>query len=140
MKKFLVKYYAEIIGLLAFFVYFQTLSSTVTEFDSGELITVQATLGIAHPTGYPLFTIIGYLFSQIPLPISVAYKLSLLCAIWCAATVIVLVKTMKLLLDNIQIFTNKNIKQPDFPFSLREPLKAVTATFTGLVFAFSYTF
>jgi len=140
MKQILIKYYAEITGLFVFIIYLQTLCPTVTEFDSGELITVQATLGIAHPTGYPLFTIIGYLFSYIPLPMSVAYKMNLLCAIWCAATVIVLVKTMKLLLDNINVFTKKNIEWSDLPFSKSELIKTITAISTGLVFAFSYTF
>ncbi|MCK5700771.1 MAG: DUF2723 domain-containing protein [Cyclobacteriaceae bacterium] len=140
MKKFLLKYYAELTGLFVFLIYLQTLCPTVTEFDSGELITVQATLGIAHPTGYPLFTILGYLFSKIPLPISIAYKLNLLCAIWCAATVIILVKTMKLLLDNINVFMKKNIEWSDLPFSKSELIKTITAISTGLVFAFSYTF
>lgn len=35
--------------------------------DSGELVVVCATLGIAHPTGYPLYTLLGRLFSLLPL-------------------------------------------------------------------------
>ena len=35
--------------------------------DSPEIITVSACLGIAHPPGYPLFTLLGHLFSLLPL-------------------------------------------------------------------------
>ena len=35
--------------------------------DSPEIITVSATLGIAHPPGYPLYTLLGHLLSLLPL-------------------------------------------------------------------------
>ncbi len=34
--------------------------------DSPELITAAATLGVAHPPGYPLFTMLAHLFSTVP--------------------------------------------------------------------------
>lgn len=34
--------------------------------DSGELVTVAYTLGIAHPPGYPLYTLLGKIFTYIP--------------------------------------------------------------------------
>jgi hypothetical protein len=48
-------------------VYILTLSPTISWIDSGELSVVCYTLGIAHPTGYPLYTLIGRVFSLIPL-------------------------------------------------------------------------
>jgi hypothetical protein len=53
-------------GLILFIIYLITLAPSVVQIDAGELAAVQATLGIAHPTGYPLFTIIGFLFSKLP--------------------------------------------------------------------------
>ncbi len=41
--------------------YSRTMNPTVSFIDSGELATVAALLGIAHPTGYPLFSILGKL-------------------------------------------------------------------------------
>ncbi|MEX1140509.1 MAG: DUF2723 domain-containing protein [Bacteroidota bacterium] len=41
--------------------YSQTMNPTVSFIDSGELATVASLLGIAHPTGYPLFAILGRL-------------------------------------------------------------------------------
>ncbi|HLG93332.1 MAG TPA: DUF2723 domain-containing protein, partial [candidate division Zixibacteria bacterium] len=48
--------------LLSFSVYGATLARTVGFIDSGELAWVSATLGIPHPTGYPLYTLLTHLF------------------------------------------------------------------------------
>ncbi len=48
-------------------IYLFTLSPTISWIDSGELSVVCYTLGIAHPTGYPLYTLIGRVFSLIPI-------------------------------------------------------------------------
>ncbi len=47
-------------------VYIHSLCPTVYLIDSGELAAVSYTLGIAHPTGYPLYTIISYFFAHLP--------------------------------------------------------------------------
>ena len=47
-------------ALLALAVYLKTLALTVTGEDSGELIAAAATLGIPHPTGYPLWCLLGF--------------------------------------------------------------------------------
>lgn len=52
---------------LSFLIYIFTMSRSVPYIDGGELTTVLWTLGIAHPTGYPLFTLLGYLFVHIPI-------------------------------------------------------------------------
>jgi hypothetical protein len=54
------------VGLLTLIVYLMTLCPTVPGGDSGELITVSTQLGLSHPPGYPLYTMLGYLFSKIP--------------------------------------------------------------------------
>ena len=58
--------FASAAFLLSGFFYLLTLSPTVSWIDSGELATVCTTLGIAHPTGYPVYTLIGRLFSLFP--------------------------------------------------------------------------
>ncbi|MGQ9464369.1 MAG: glycosyltransferase family 117 protein [bacterium] len=52
--------------ILIFLVYWYSLCPTVYLIDSGELAAVSYTLGIAHPTGYPLYTLISYLFAHLP--------------------------------------------------------------------------
>ncbi|MEO8210424.1 MAG: DUF2723 domain-containing protein, partial [bacterium] len=65
---------------IPFIVYLITLAPTVTFTDSGELATVATKLGIAHPTGYPLFTILGRVFTLIPTGEEV-YRLNLMSAV-----------------------------------------------------------
>jgi hypothetical protein len=48
-------------------VYLLTLAPTVGFIDSGELAVVCKSLGIAHPTGYPLYILLGRLFCLLPL-------------------------------------------------------------------------
>jgi len=55
------------VGLSLFACYWLTLAPTITEGDSGELVTAVHTMGIAHPTGYPLYLIVGKLFDLLPL-------------------------------------------------------------------------
>jgi hypothetical protein len=151
----LKKYYYFLTGLFVFIVYLTTLAPTVVKIDSGELSAVQSTLGIAHPTGYPLFAIFGYLFSLLPLPLKDIYKLNLLAAIWCAAGTSVFVYTAKYVLDNINSF-NLFKKEPQLKskkkkktkektatirtFSIPENKKYLAAITGGLILAFSKTF
>jgi hypothetical protein len=53
-------------SVLVFLVYFFTSAPSLGLIDSGELTAVAYTLGIAHPTGYPLYTITAHLFSLFP--------------------------------------------------------------------------
>lgn len=50
---------ALLAGVVTLALYASTLCPTVPAGDSGELITVCHTLGVAHPPGYPLFTLLG---------------------------------------------------------------------------------
>ena len=46
--------------------YVYSLCPDVYLIDSGELAAVSYTLGVAHPTGYPLYTLISYFFARLP--------------------------------------------------------------------------
>ena len=66
--------------ILPFIIYLLTLAPDVQYTDSGELAGVCSTLGIAHPTGYPLFTILGHLWTYLPLPGSQIFALNIFAA------------------------------------------------------------
>ena len=68
--------------------YALTLSPSVGFIDSGELAAVVSTFGVAHPTGYPLFTILGRVFAMLPLPMIPIQQLNLFSALLCAAAVV----------------------------------------------------
>lgn len=53
-------------ALLAFVIYALTVEHTVPTGDSGELIATAYVLGVAHPPGYPLWTMLGHLASLLP--------------------------------------------------------------------------
>lgn len=71
-----------------FGVYLFMLCPTVPAGDSGELITAAASGGIAHPPGYPLYTMLGRLFTFIPHG-SIAWRVNLMSAVFNAAAVVV---------------------------------------------------
>ena len=74
---------------VSFFVYLQTLAPSVSTIfdDSLELQLVSYQLGIAHPTGYPLYVILGKLFTLLPVG-TVAYRVNLLSAFCGALTAV----------------------------------------------------
>lgn len=83
----------------ALFLYWRTSYPSVAYIDSGELAIVNWTLGIAHPTGYPLYTLIGRLFSLLPFElIKTQILLGMLCTI--AAVVIIFLISRRLRFDN----------------------------------------
>jgi hypothetical protein len=65
--------------------YAVTLAPTITFEDSGQLITAAATLGISHPSGYPLAALVGQLFTLIPAR-PLAWRINLASATAAAAT------------------------------------------------------
>ncbi len=78
------------VGLGAFLLYLRTLCPTVYLGDSGEIATAIATGGVAHPPGYPLFSLLGRLALWV-LPFGEpAYRLGLLVAALGAGAVTVL--------------------------------------------------
>ncbi len=74
--------------------------------DSGELITAVDSLGIAHQPGYPLFVLIGKLFSFLPIG-SIAYRMNLFSAVSSGAAVWFLGKS----LVNLSAICFRNLKE-----------------------------
>ena len=72
---------ASICAVLLFTLYALTAPRTVALEDDGLFILSSYFLGVEHPPGYPLFTLIGHLFSQLPFG-SVAYRVHLASALF----------------------------------------------------------
>jgi hypothetical protein len=90
--------------LIPLVVYVLTLAPDVYFTDSGELASVATSLGIAHPTGYPLFTLVGYLWTNI-LPWSPIYNLNLMAAFATAASSMFLFLTMSTLFSKFRLIS-----------------------------------
>jgi len=71
-------------ALVALGVYVATLNPTVFHGDSGEMISVAYTLGVAHPPGFPLYAILAKLAALLPFG-SVAWRVNLFSAVSSAA-------------------------------------------------------
>jgi hypothetical protein len=83
------------LGLAFFALYFFTLVSAALPADNGEFQLVAWKLGIAHPPGYALYTMAGWLFSRFFA--SPALALNLFSAILAAITLIVVSRTVRAL-------------------------------------------
>lgn len=79
--------------------YVTTLAPSLCQGDAGEFQTIPYLLGIAHPTGYPLYTMAGKLFSLLPLG-SVAWRLNLFSAVLGATTVALLYLLVRQITSN----------------------------------------
>jgi tetratricopeptide (TPR) repeat protein len=74
----------------AFAVYASGACPTIYVGDSGELVTAVHVLGIPHPSGYPLYVLLGKLWTLVAPLGSIAYRMSLFSALCAAASVGVL--------------------------------------------------
>jgi hypothetical protein len=78
---------AASLGLVSLLAYLLTLAPSVLPGDSGEFQFAAPLLGVAHPTGYPLYLLLGKLFiSLVPLG-DPASRMNLLSAVLAAAAV-----------------------------------------------------
>lgn len=85
---------------LVLFSYISGVSSSVYGGDSGDIILASWFGGVAHPPGYPLNTILGWIFTHLPLAGPVAYKANLLAAFLQASNVLVLLLILKKITRN----------------------------------------
>ena len=72
--------------LIWLLIYLTTVSPTVNFIDSGELITAVREPGIAHPPGYPLYVLLGFVASHI-LWGDEAWRVNVFSAFWGAMSV-----------------------------------------------------
>ncbi|CAN5630687.1 hypothetical protein BH10BAC5_BH10BAC5_00580 [soil metagenome] len=120
--------------LFPLIIFIITLAPSVTFIDAGELSTACTSLGICHPTGYPLFTIIGRLFSLLPTG-SHVYSLNLMCAVISSSAVFMFFNLMVFLIARFEMLkvVVKNTVQNDM-------LTYTIALAAALMLAFSRTF
>jgi len=119
--------------ILALGVYLRSASPTTPFWDPGEFNTVSNILGIPHPPGYPLLTLIGRVAVMIltPLARSVAWRVDFLSSLASATTVLLI---YLLVVKLIQRWRGK-------PKDWMEELSLYVAGAVGAIcIAFAYTF
>ena len=145
-KKYLLRYgFPLLIAIFAGVIYLITLAPSVMPIDSGELAAVQYTGGIAHPTGYPLFTLTGWLFSRIAWLGTPIRTLNFLCLIWCCAALFFFMRSTMFFLGKMRIKSKQEKTGQEtnsIPQWSKDPhwqLNTIAAGTGGLLFAFSST-
>ena len=89
---------AIVLSTLTFVVYAFTAAPGVTLADSGDFLMGVLTLGIVHPPGYPLYTVLGHLFSFLPFG-EPAFLVNVFSALWgslCLGLVFLILRTLSI--------------------------------------------
>lgn len=73
---------AGALALATLCLYLATLLPDVGAGDIAEFQRAAPTLGLPHPTGYPLYMILGWLWSHLPLGGTMAWRMNLLSAVF----------------------------------------------------------
>ncbi len=118
---------ATLLGGGAFTLYTLTLAPTVLAGDAGEFQFVPYLLGVAHPTGYPLYCLLGWLWSHVLWFGDVAYRMNLFSAFWAALAVALLYRTTFGLLKHV--FPDLSVMAQRLLAVLASATFAVTPTF-----------
>ncbi|UCH71922.1 MAG: DUF2723 domain-containing protein, partial [Thermoplasmatales archaeon] len=71
-------------------VYIYNLSPSVFGGDSGDFLSAIAVKGVPHPSGYPLYTILGLFFNSLPIRATIAWKVGLISTILSSLAVVFL--------------------------------------------------
>ncbi len=86
-SQFIIRHSSFVIFFAFLALYTATLLPDVLPADSGEFQFVSATAGVAHSPGYPLYTMLGWLFAHLPYGPNPAWRVNFFSAITAAATV-----------------------------------------------------
>lgn len=66
---------------ICFVIYSTHVSTDIVGGDIGDLVTAAYVAGVAHPPGYPLFVLLGHIFTMIPLPVEPVVKIGYISAL-----------------------------------------------------------
>lgn len=117
-----------IAGVIAFAVYFWTTAPNVTLLDSGEFIVAAQHFGVPHPTGYPLWTFLAWLFQLLPLG-NAAWEINLFSGV-CGALATAL--AAMLIRNSALWMSDARMHQLDF-------VASIVSIPVSLTFAFSFS-
>jgi hypothetical protein len=89
-----------ILFLFTFTVYIYNLSPSVFGGDSGDFLSAIVVKGVPHPSGYPLYTMLGILFNSLPIKASVAWKVGLVSSLFSSISVVLMYLITHELIEN----------------------------------------
>ncbi|MGQ9457493.1 MAG: protein O-mannosyl-transferase family [Anaerolineae bacterium] len=119
---------AALVGSVLGALYVRTLAPTVLAADGGEFQFAAYLAGIAHPTGYPLYLMLGWAWSHLLSVGDPAFRMNLFSALWAALTVATLYLLALYLLRRLRIL------------EICPPLAQPVAALAAVTFGISRTF
>ena len=123
-----------IVFLISLFIYAFTSAPDVMFTDAGELAGACVSLGVAHPSGYPLFVLLGHVFTLLPLPLTPIQKLNLFVAIITAGSAVVFLLVSRVLLQYLkQISTDRMAQASPTVIELVAVASALTYAFARTI-------
>ncbi len=108
-------------GVLAFACYALAAGQVSADKDSSEFTLVLATLGVSHPTGYPLYTVLGHAFGRVLHAVGVSWPHAV--ALWSALAGAIAVGLLHALAARLLVLHN---------------VRATRAAFTALLPALAF--
>jgi hypothetical protein len=127
---------ALFVGLTTLAVYLLTLAPSVSFIDSGELAAVAARLGVAHPTGYPLFSITGSIFSRLPIGSEEIVRLNTMAALLCAGAAALFAVAVMIMLNAV----GRRRSESSIAAARHPAIDAAAAVGAALILGFTETF
>lgn len=128
-------FYTFLAFIIPFAVYLFTLAPTVSWIDSDELSTASSLLRVAHPTGYPLFTVLGKIFTLIPSGNKV-YMLNIMSAVISSAAVSLFFNLMVFLYAEFKLRKSDKLISKNLSLTIIYNISLTSA----LILAFSKTY
>ncbi|HKJ81641.1 MAG TPA: DUF2723 domain-containing protein, partial [Ignavibacteriaceae bacterium] len=124
--------FAAIVFAISAIVLFSTVQPSVSFWDCGEFIAAAFSLQVPHPPGAPLFTLIGRVFSMVPIAGNIALRINYISVLASASSI------MFLYLIAVKLIQNYRGKEPKS--SVDGLATFICAAIGALAFSFSDTF
>ncbi len=124
--------FAAIVFAISAIVLFSTVQPSVSFWDCGEFIAAAFSLQVPHPPGAPLFTLIGRVFSMMPIAGNIALRINYISVLASASSI------MFLYLIAVKLIQNYRGKEPKN--SVDGLATFICAAIGALAFSFSDTF
>ncbi|MFQ5869459.1 MAG: protein O-mannosyl-transferase family [Candidatus Zixiibacteriota bacterium] len=106
--------------LIPLVIYLLTICPTIFVGDSGELILSASRLEISHPPGYPFFTMIGRLFSLLPIS-NLAFRFYLLSALLTSLLSLLLFSRCIRLASGTELAERAQAEREQLPLAKEKP-------------------
>jgi hypothetical protein len=117
--------------------YLLTAPSSVQYGDTGEMVSCGYMLGICHPPGYPLYTLLTYIFTHIPSSDSIFWRASLMCISFSIIVLLLLFKNSTKNLNSILFILVLATSNIYWKYSILPDVFIVLTLFV-LVFLFAF--